>query len=345
MTGLFINRARRIGLARPAWWALGLVAFVGFTPGARAQDISDEARKHFRVGVNYLQDPEGERVEEAYVAFKRAYEISKSPNILGNLGYSAMRLERDGEAIDAYTRYLSNATEIKPEEREQIERDLQTLSASAVRLAITADVREATIVDTREPVRGAAVTNRYPLREGKAEIVVRAGHHVVSLQTDGIDRGRWQFDALGGTAQTKKFQIKAASGADAGPTNAAGSAPVMPWVLLGVGGAALAGGAVTGVLTLRGVNDLERRCPDDRCPAGSDYDYEAKKSSTKTLATTTDALLIGGGVLAVVGAGWLFFGSKNTTKAATAGNILGGAACTPDGCAALIRTRFLSKEV
>ncbi|HEU4537762.1 MAG TPA: hypothetical protein VFS00_26760 [Polyangiaceae bacterium] len=338
MTGPFGRSPRRRRLGRAALGALGLAALVGLPPAARAQDISDEARKHFRAGVNYLQDPDGERIEEAYVAFKRAYEISKSPKILGNIGLCAMRLERDGEALDAYTRYLSGANDIKPDEREQIERDLQTLTASAVRLTVTSDAKEATVVDARYPNQGAPVTNRYALRDGKAEIIVRAGHHVVRLQTDGVDRGQWQFDALGGTAQSHNFPL-APSAAEAPPAPARAT-PVLPWVLLGVGGAALAGGAVTGVLALRGVDDLEDRCPNNRCP--SDSDYESRKRSTQTFAVATDVLLITGGAAAAVGAGWLLFGphAKGATKASAVNNFAGSAACTPAGCAAFLRAHF-----
>lgn len=338
MRGHPASPAQRPRLGRPALWAVGLAACVGVAPVARAQEISDEARRHFRAGVSYLQDPDGERVEEAYVEFKRAYEISKSPKVLGNIGYTAIRLERDGEALDAYSRYLSGAPDVKPEEREQIERDLQTLTASAVRLAITSDLKEAVVVDTRYPVRGPAVTNRYALRDGKAETIVRAGHHVVRLQTEGVDRGQWQFDALGGTAHAKHFAVARPSSAAAEPARAAPAGPVVPWVLLGVGGAALAGGALTGVLALRGVSDLESRCPDDECPP--DSDYESKKSSTKGLAVTTDVLLIGGGAVAAAGAGWLLFGPKPGAKAAQAGGVVGGAACAPAGCAAVLRGHF-----
>jgi hypothetical protein len=338
MNGFFGRSSWRWRLGRASFGALGLVALVSAAPPARAQDISDEARKHFRAGVNYLQDPDGERIEEAYIEFKRAYEISKSPKILGNIALCAMRLERDGEALEAYTRYLSGANDIKADDREQIERDLQTLTASAVRLSITSDAKEATVVDARYPNQGAPVTNRYVLRDGKAEIIVRAGHHVVRLQTDGVDRGQWQFDALGGTSQSRNFPLTAV--AEARSVAPSRSAPVLPWVLLGVGGAALTGGAVTGVLALRGVNDLEDRCPNNECP--SDSDYESRKRSTKTFAVATDVLLLSGGVAAAVGAGWLLFGSgsKTATKDASYGNVVGSAACTPAGCAAFLKARF-----
>ena len=60
----------------------------------RDESVSEEARTHFKAGVSLLQDPEGEWVEEAYREFKAAYAISKSPKMLGNMGFCAMRLER-----------------------------------------------------------------------------------------------------------------------------------------------------------------------------------------------------------------------------------------------------------
>ena len=78
------------------------VVLAGSSLAHAADAISDEARTHFKAGVSLLQDPEGERVEEAYREFKAAYAISKSPKILGNMGFCAMRLERDGEAISRF---------------------------------------------------------------------------------------------------------------------------------------------------------------------------------------------------------------------------------------------------
>ena len=109
---------------------------------AYAEDAaSDPARQQFRAGIAYLEDPEGARYEDAYAAFKKAYELSKSPKVLGNIGLCAMKLERDGEAIEAYQRYLKEVPDIDPDERAQIEGDLPTLVASAARVAITLELR------------------------------------------------------------------------------------------------------------------------------------------------------------------------------------------------------------
>jgi hypothetical protein len=73
----------------------------------------------------------------------------------------------------------------------------------------------------------------------------------------------------------------------------------------GVGVAALVGGAVTGVIGLGKKKDLQDRCPANECyydtPAEKSA-YESDKRSLKTLGLATTGLLIGGGVLAAVGA-------------------------------------------
>ncbi len=88
------------------------------SPTASAE-AKEQARLHFTAGVNLLQDPEKPRYEEAYTEFRQAYNLVKAPSILGNIGLCAMKLERDAEAIDAYTRYLAEVSELGATERSQ----------------------------------------------------------------------------------------------------------------------------------------------------------------------------------------------------------------------------------
>ena len=86
-------------------FALALLLGTGL---ARAGDppVSQEARAHFRVGVSFLDDPDGARYGDAYREFRSAYALSRSWKILGNIGLTAMKIERDGEAVEAYRQYL-----------------------------------------------------------------------------------------------------------------------------------------------------------------------------------------------------------------------------------------------
>jgi len=182
-------------------------------PGARADEVqvSDSARQHFKTGVAYLQDPDGARYEEAYREFKAAYTDSPSWKILGNLGISAMKLERDGEAIDAFEKYLAQGgSQIDAAERAQMERDLLTTKAGVVNVSIkVTPVAGVVITDVREPLAGRVVTNRYDLaQDGTLQAGIRRGRHRITASLDGYVDQTWEFDAEPGPAQPHEFVLQ-----------------------------------------------------------------------------------------------------------------------------------------
>src|SRR5688572_190036 len=156
--------------------------------------INDEARAHFTAGVNLLQDPDGARYEEAYREFKAAYAASPSWKILGNLGISAMKLERDGEAIESYKKYLAEGgKQVEADERAQFQRDLSTLEAGVVRLTLESDPPGAIVEDERFPASGNAIRNSYSLT-GPAQIGVRAGRHRFVAKLAGRADAVWEIE-------------------------------------------------------------------------------------------------------------------------------------------------------
>ncbi len=328
-------------------FAVGFVTAVMISSSALAADvpISDEAKKQFKSGISFLEDPDGARYEEAYAAFKAAYAASPSPKILGNLGLCAMKLEREGEAIDAYSRYLKEVSDIPPQEREQISRDLSAMQTSVVRVAITVSPATATIIDTRKPVKGADVSNIYAVSAGSVSLGVRPGRHLLTVRAPGMKDETWEIDAAAASKHERSFELKppkvaSTATATAAPPPPPRKAPPGSYVLMGIGGAMVVGGAVTGFMTLGKVKDLEKLCPDNQCPAGSDF--EDKKSSAKTFRTLTDVLLISGGAMVAGGAVWLISSSsgKSSTGAATP-RATGGAMCTGNGCLGSVRVAFL----
>lgn len=305
---------------------------------------SDEAKSHFAAGVQLLQDPEGEKVEEAYREFRTAYDLSSSPKILGNMGFCAMRLERDGEAIEAYTRYLREVPDIDADERAQIVRDLQTLTIGIARFTIEVDKPGVRIVDVRIPVRGERVTNTYgPITNGKLEIGVRPGHHVVTAKLTDHEDATWEIDAFAATRDRNAFTMKPRVVAT--PGDGGRSTSVGPFVLMGLGGAMVVGGAITGMLALGKTNDIADKCPGDVCPVN--YDLDGARSSAKTFVRITDVLLIGGGVVAAGGLTWFFLdrgkSEKEPPKSASTKRLsipLPSAGCGLDGCRASMKVVF-----
>ncbi|MDF2696054.1 MAG: hypothetical protein K0S65_4437, partial [Labilithrix sp.] len=154
--------SRALALAVGVTWMSGAgVCYADDPPSTAspAPTVDDatmaEARKHFQAGVNLLDDPDGARYEEAYHAFHKAYALSKSPKVLGNIGFCSLKLERDGEAIDSYTAYLRDSKDVDERERAQIERDLATLSSTVATIKATTRKQGSwVLVDTREQTRG-----------------------------------------------------------------------------------------------------------------------------------------------------------------------------------------------
>ncbi len=311
---------------------------------AQAADpaVSDEARAHFNAGVSLLQDPEGARVEEAYREFKTAYAMSSSPKILGNMGYCAMKLERDAEAVDAYARYLRDVPDVDAEERVQIVRDLQTLGVGIVRMSITVSAPGALVSDVRIPVRGEKVTNVYTPENGKLSLGVRAGHHVFTVRAPGWEEATWELDAFAGAREEHAFALKKVVAPSEG---AAGSAPVekkgpgiLPWIVAGVGVAALGTGTATGIVALGKAKDIENACPGNVCPRR--FELDSKRSEASTFVTMTDVLIISGSVLTAGGLTWWFLTRTPDDAQPTTAPAAASAMCLKDGCFGSATVRF-----
>lgn len=170
--------------------------------------ITDKARAHFKAGVNFLQDPEGARYEEAYYQFKAAYAESPSWKILGNLGIAAMRLERYGEAIDAFTKHLEEGSESMGEqEQQQFRRDLETLQASYATLDISGPPG-ATLTDVRSSNSGNDMRNFYTIPQtGTLSLRVRPGQHQITAESEGKSLGKWTVRIESGKLDTHQFGL------------------------------------------------------------------------------------------------------------------------------------------
>jgi len=243
--------------------ALGVALFLGAsTLCAQEVEITEKARTHFRAGVNYMQDPDGARYEEAYREFRAAYTESASWKILGNLGISAMKLERDGEAIEAFRKYLAEGgDQVAPDERKQFERDLQTLEASVVTVKVVSQPPGAAFIDERVPVSGEPVVNRYEPSEQWVTAGIRPGHHRMTAKLAGYEDTKWEFDARPGETSEHVFEMKKPVPVAVQPGGAAGPAgpgaqqttrPIPTGVYIGVAatGALAVGAGVVGVLAM-----------------------------------------------------------------------------------------------
>jgi hypothetical protein len=275
--------------------------------------VSDSARQHFKTGVAYLKDPDGARYEEAYREFKAAYADSPSWKILGNLGITAMKLERDGEAIEAFEKYLSQGgQQIDAGERSQMESDLLTTKAGVVNIAVTVSPAGATITDERQPLTGRPVTNRYEVpADGVLHVGIRRGKHKITASLDGYVDQTWELDAEPGPEQPHQFalqQTPAATPNVGQPVGGGGTTPAQPEmtrpisvpviIAASVTGALLIGGGVTGGLALSKKSEFNDKNDGHHMAEAQDL-----RDSTKTMNLIADSLVLGavaGGVVTTI---------------------------------------------
>jgi hypothetical protein len=261
-----------------------LVCSVSATALAADVVINDEARAHFTAGVNLLQDPDGARYEEAYVEFKTAYAASPSWKILGNLGISAMKLERDGEAIDAYKKYLSEGgKQIEAGERAQFQRDLATLEAGVVRLTLDSDPPGARIEDERFPASGSAIRNEYTV-SGPTQLGVRAGRHRFTAKLAGHADMVWEVTLSPRQQESHAFKLTetvaptpavapplapapapATAAVDASHAKGSNGMRIGAYVALGVGVVGLGAGTIFG-LNAKSKYQEANDITNDTCP-------------------------------------------------------------------------------
>ena len=184
------------------------VAYAAPKGAAKTVQITDKARELFRTGVTLLQDPDGARYEEAYEQFKAAYAESPSWKILGNLGVTAMKLERDGEAIQAFQGYLEQGgKELSKDERAQFQSDLDTLSATAATVTVSGLPAGTRLTDVRSANKGDDVKNSYDVPEGGSLVLrVRPGVHRFTAQWADQQQQTHELEASTRGAHEVKFE-------------------------------------------------------------------------------------------------------------------------------------------
>jgi len=98
------------------------------------------------------------------------------------------------------------------------------------------------------------------------------------------------------------------------------------FAVAGVGGAALIGGIITGVMANGAFSDLQTSCPNNVCRTQADLD---QRDTVDGLAGATNALLIGGGVLAAAGVVMIIVGRPRTETVQVSVGPRGGSLTIP----------------
>jgi len=310
------------------WVMLGLfIATTAFAQGKVV--VSENARKHFKAGVAYIDDPSGPKYEEAYREFHIAYADSPTYKIMTNIGLCALNLERDEEAIDAYEKFLASAKaeDIPKDKRVIMERDVATLKASLVKIALTGTPKTLVLRDERLTSKGGSVINRYDLTAGKLNLGIHPGHHRITASAEGYEPQTWDFEADSASSHTHEFTLKSLTAAepvttpDPAPkatpvvtaepeTQPKKSTPTLVYVGAVATGVFAIGATVTGIIASGKKSDYDEK----NKPGGDPAQLKDLRDSGKTFALITD-IGIGAAVLSAVGTAIVYFTApSNETK-------------------------------
>lgn len=285
-----------------------------------------KARLHFTNGVALLQESPP-NYQDAWQQFRLALVKSGgSWKVRGNLGYCALKLERDGEALEHYRVYLEEGgDQIDPKERADIERELLLLEGNMSWVTVTSSTPDVELAVSR--AGSSTPTQAYTVTSGNAKLGLRAGSFTITA-TSGDRTLRWEPLLTPGKQAEHHFDFDAeqaglepsAAPATTSAATIAEDTPRGPSTLqivgyagLGAGVLAAGAGIVTGVLAKSNENQAKENCVNDACPE-SDL---SKKNSAQSLATVTNVLFITGGVLAAAGVSLVIVGKPSKKREST----------------------------
>lgn len=202
--------------ARPFLLASVLSAFVLALPGGASAQSNDpekvaEAKKHMQAGAAFYNDPSGHKCEEAYLEFKKAYDLVGTANPLKGMAVCSLELERDGDAIKEYEKYLQlKGTQVPADERAQIEADLKALRAALATVTLTSDRPGFRVVDVRTPATGYPVTNKYTASDASLSLGLHPGTHTFTASSDGAPDVVWKVEVANGATLSHAYDFAAA---------------------------------------------------------------------------------------------------------------------------------------
>ena len=287
-------------------WAVCLLACTLAAP-LRAQTGDDPAAL-FQQGKQLYGEG---KFEEAYQAYKRAFELQPAFDIAGNLGNVEVKLGKHRDAVVHLRYVLANMPpSYDPERREQISQRTKELLAeslkhvASIKLAITPDGTEVAVDNEK--------MGTTPLRD---DVVLAPGKHTLVATRQGYQTLTHEVDAAAGTTETLRMSLSPVGNADPGTVTGGSSqadtgddGPIWPLVIVGgvLGLGAMGAGiglfvAASGKTSDRDVlaaqidpdsGACNASPPDPRCAELQDLNDDAN-----TFSAAGTGLLIGGGVI------------------------------------------------
>jgi hypothetical protein len=313
----------RRGLLRPVSTLRAATAFVAaafclsISGAAGAQEIDDASRTAARaMGNSGVEAYQAGNYQDASDRLEKAYAIARVPS----LGlWSARALRKLGKLVEAADRYLETASLQVPEGDYVIQKQAQTDATRELKElrpripVLSIEVKGAKAAEVAVSIDGTPLAATL-VTEPR---LVNPGEHRVE-GTHGAERAEAKVTVAEAESTTAVLDFSGLKSAEAAVSTedggGGGAFRTLAFVALGVGGAGIITGSITGVLAIdkKSTIDKSPSCDGNRC---SDRDLV---DSYGTLRTVSSIGLIAGTVIAGVGVTLLFAGGSEKEPSAAA---------------------------
>jgi hypothetical protein len=238
---------------------------------------------------------------KAAASFRKAYEALPTWKVLYNIAQCEALAKRHGLAFEAFQQYLSQGgDDITAERRDEVMAEIDRLKRVVGSLEVRAPDGSDISVDGIE--RGQTpLPGRLKVAAGvQHEVIVEHGGDVLLTRKVLVSSGEViSIEAAAVAAQepVEPDQPDTSDTSDMSYTEEEPSSALATggWVAIGLGGALLIGGAITGSMAISLDNDLETDCSDGGCPPSRHDDLDKRDA-----LGTTSSVLLGVGVAAAV---------------------------------------------
>lgn len=288
-------------------WAM--LVPLGWAPASHAQSADADKATARQLAVDAYGALDAEDFARAEKLFARAERLHHAPTLILGLARAQVGLGKYVEARENYIRVTRE--KLPPGSSDAFVRAVASARTEMEGLEAKIAWVIIEISGPSEPqvtIDGVAV----PTASLGVRRAVNPGDHEVQASAPGYLPERERLSIKSGTSHGLLFELEptpdnAASASARTTTNQAPDGPdeadpgatqrTLGFVSLGVGGAGLVLGIITGVLAMGEHSELEEQCPNEECPESQQSTIDAYET-TSTLSTVG---FIAGGVLAAAG--------------------------------------------
>jgi len=251
-------------------------------PKQMTPEAQEEAGQRYKRGIEMYRE---ENYRGALVEFKRSYELTGEYRVLYNVGQVCYQLQDYVCAVESFEQYLRDGgPDVTPDRQEAVKGEIQKLRPRIATITFETNVPGVSVTVDDVPWGATPLEPRN----------LSAGAHRINASKEGFHPLSQTVEIAGADKRTIKLTLVQAGTRQVvvrekvGPTS---QWTTLSYIGLGVGGALLAGGAITGAMALSSSSKMK----DEQYVGAPSSEARDLQSDVKTYRLASD-IMVGAGV-------------------------------------------------